>query len=223
MARRYARHPALAAWHINNEYGCHMSECHGEASTRAWRVWLKTKYGTLDRLNAAWSTAFWSQHYYAWDEILTPRRAPYHPNPSQQLDFKRFMSDAFLELCTMERDLLRAATPDVPITTNFMGFFKPLDQSVHEFFGGAAEVVATLEDHVAMGGYGSAVLECFNEAGIKTPVIRIAWPDQFIEHASSVDYLRNKHGLTVQNLVKLVGEKLGTGTATRSLSQVVAA
>jgi beta-galactosidase len=127
MARRYARHPALAAWHINNEYGCHMSECHGEASTRAWRVWLKTKYGTLDRLNAAWGTAFWSQHYYAWDEILTPRRAPYHPNPSQQLDFKRFMSDAFLELCTRERDLLRAATPDVPITTNFMGFFKPLD------------------------------------------------------------------------------------------------
>lgn len=127
MARRYAKHPALAAWHINNEYACHMSECHGEASTRAWRVWLRKKYGTLEKLNAAWGTAFWSQHYYAWDEILTPRRAPYHPNPTQQLDFKRFMSDAFLELCVTERDILRAATPAVPITTNFMGFFKPLD------------------------------------------------------------------------------------------------
>jgi beta-galactosidase len=127
FAQRYRRHPALLAWHVNNEYACHMSECHGEASTRAFRVWLKRRYRTLDALNAAWGTAFWSQHYYDWNEILTPRRAPYHPNPSQQLDFKRFMSDAFLELCTMERDILRAATPDVPITTNFMGFFKPLD------------------------------------------------------------------------------------------------
>ena len=127
LAQRYAQHPALAAWHINNEYGCHMSECHGEASTRAWRRWLRKKYGSLEKLNAAWGTAFWSQHYYAWDEILTPRRAPYHPNPTQQLDFKRFMSAAFLELCVAERDILRAATPAVPITTNFMGWFKPLD------------------------------------------------------------------------------------------------
>ena len=53
FAKRYAKHPALAVWHINNEYGCHMSECHGEASTRAWRGWLKKKYGTLEKLNAA--------------------------------------------------------------------------------------------------------------------------------------------------------------------------
>jgi beta-galactosidase len=127
FAQRYKRHPALLAWHINNEYACHMSECHGEASTRAFRAWLKRRYRSLDALNAAWGTAFWSQYYYDWNEILTPRRAPYHPNPTQQLDFKRFMSDAFRELCVMERDILRAATPDVPITTNFMGFFKPLD------------------------------------------------------------------------------------------------
>lgn len=80
-------------------------------------------------------------------------------------------------------------------------FFKPLDVAVHEFFGRSAEVVATLEDHVAMGGYGSAVLECFSEAGIGTPVVRLAWPDVFVEHASSVDYLRQKHGLTVERLV----------------------
>ncbi|MFM8358896.1 MAG: transketolase C-terminal domain-containing protein, partial [Verrucomicrobiota bacterium] len=56
-------------------------------------------------------------------------------------------------------------------------FFKPLDAAVHEFYGRSAEVVATLEDHVAMGGYGSAVLECFSDAGIGTPVLRLAWPD----------------------------------------------
>ncbi|MEO7414574.1 MAG: beta-galactosidase [Opitutaceae bacterium] len=127
FAQRYRKHPALLAWHINNEYACHLSECHSESSTRAFRAWLKRRYRSLEALNAAWGTAFWSQHYYEWNEILTPRRAPYHPNPTQQLDFKRFTSDAFLELCVMERDILRMATPAIPITTNFIGFFKPLD------------------------------------------------------------------------------------------------
>ena len=80
-------------------------------------------------------------------------------------------------------------------------YFKPLDREVHEFFGRASDVVATLEDHVAMGGYGSAVLECLSEAGIAVPVFRLAWPDQFVEHATTVDYLREKHGLTAENLV----------------------
>jgi beta-galactosidase len=127
IAQRYRRHPALASWHINNEYACHMQECHGEDSTRAFRDWLRDKYRTLSALNAAWGTAFWSQGYGAWDEILTPRRAPYHSNPTQCLDFKRFTSDAFLELYRMEAAILRAVTPDIPLSTNFMGFFKPLD------------------------------------------------------------------------------------------------
>jgi beta-galactosidase len=127
LAQRYRRHPALVAWHINNEYACHLPECHGADSTRAFRRWLRTKYRTLGALNAAWGTAFWSQGYGDWNEILTPRRAPYHSNPTQCLDFKRFTSEAFLELYRMEAAILRAATPRLPLTTNFMGFFKPLD------------------------------------------------------------------------------------------------
>lgn len=127
IAQRYRRHPALAAWHINNEYACHMQECHGADSTRAFRDWLRAKYRTLGALNAAWGTAFWSQGYGTWDEILTPRRAPYHSNPTQCLDFKRFTNDAFLALHRMELAILRETTPAVPVTTNFMGFFKPLD------------------------------------------------------------------------------------------------
>jgi 1-deoxy-D-xylulose-5-phosphate synthase len=69
-----------------------------------------------------------------------------------------------------------------------------------------------MEDHVLAGGYGSAVLESFNEAGIKTPVTRVAWPDQFIEHASSVDYLRNKYGLSVERVVSEVRNKLGSSS-----------
>ena len=64
-------------------------------------------------------------------------------------------------------------------------FTKPLDAGTTEFFGRAADVVVTLEDHVLMGGYGSAVLELFNEKRITTPVVRIGWPDQFIEHATA--------------------------------------
>lgn len=127
IANRYKDHPALAAWHINNEYACHMPECHGEESTTAFRRWLQNRYSDLNSLNDAWGTTFWSQIYTDWDEILTPREAPYFSNPTQQLDFKRFTSDAFLELLKIEKKILRHHTPDTPVTTNFMGFFKSLD------------------------------------------------------------------------------------------------
>jgi len=83
-------------------------------------------------------------------------------------------------------------------------FVKPLDAGVTEFFARAAEVLVTFEDHVLMGGYGSAVLELLNEKRITTPVIQMAWPDQFIEHASNVDDLRRKYGLTAENAVAKV-------------------
>jgi 1-deoxy-D-xylulose-5-phosphate synthase len=83
-------------------------------------------------------------------------------------------------------------------------FTKPLDAGTHEFFSRAAEVVVTLEDHVLPGGYGASVLELLNEKRITAPVVRIGWPDQFIEHATTVDHLRQKYGLTVENTVAQV-------------------
>jgi 1-deoxy-D-xylulose-5-phosphate synthase len=78
-------------------------------------------------------------------------------------------------------------------------FTKPLDADVHSSFAANADVIVTFEDHVLPGGYGSAVLELLNEKRIATPLVRIGWPDAFIEHASTVDYLRNKYGLTAEN------------------------
>ena len=127
IADRYKDHPALAMWHINNEYGCHVAECYCDVSAVHFREWLTARYGDLDTLNEAWGTAFWSQRYGDWGEILPPRSAPTFANPTQQLDFRRFSSDALLALYEMEKEILREATPDVPITTNFMGFFKPVD------------------------------------------------------------------------------------------------
>ena len=127
ISDRYKDHPALAMWHINNEYGCHVSECYCEVSATHFRKWLGERYGDLDSLNEAWGTAFWSQQYSDWEEILPPRTAPTFANPTQQLDFRRFSSDALLECFLLEKEILREAVPDIPITTNFMGFFKPLD------------------------------------------------------------------------------------------------
>lgn len=87
-------------------------------------------------------------------------------------------------------------------------FVKPLDEATTEFFGRAADVVVTLEDHALAGGYGSSVLELFNARGIRTPLVQIGWPDRFIEHATIVDELRRRHGLTVENLVAQVHERL---------------
>ena len=78
------------------------------------------RYGDVDRLNDAWGTAFWSQHYGAFDEVLPPRAAPAFPNPTQQLDFRRFSSDQLLANFVAERDVLHELSPGVPVTTNFM-------------------------------------------------------------------------------------------------------
>ena len=83
-------------------------------------------------------------------------------------------------------------------------FAKPLDAAVTETYGRSADVLVTLEDHVVMGGYGSAVLELFNEKRVTTPVVIMGWPDKFIEHASTVEDLRQKYGLTAEHLVARV-------------------
>jgi 1-deoxy-D-xylulose-5-phosphate synthase len=83
-------------------------------------------------------------------------------------------------------------------------FTKPLDAAAHETYGHEADLVVTLEDHVLIGGYGSAVLELFSEKHISTPVVRIGWPDKFIEHATTQDELRKKYGLSVENTVAKV-------------------
>ncbi|MGW4730891.1 beta-galactosidase [Streptomyces shenzhenensis] len=117
LAARYAGHPALTMWHINNEY-CTFD--YGDEAAAAFRRWLRARYGSLDALNTAWGTAFWSQGHDSWDGILPPRHTHYLKNPTQVLDFRRFTSDMLLECCTAERDIVARHTPHIPVTTNFM-------------------------------------------------------------------------------------------------------
>ncbi|MBC8324517.1 MAG: 1-deoxy-D-xylulose-5-phosphate synthase [Verrucomicrobia subdivision 3 bacterium] len=80
-------------------------------------------------------------------------------------------------------------------------FTKPIDEATTEYFAKTADQIVTLEDHVLPGGYGSVVSELLVEKGISTPLLRIGWPDQFIEHASSVNELREKYGLTSKAII----------------------
>jgi beta-galactosidase len=127
LAEHYRNHPAISLWHIDNEYACHISECFCDASVTAFRRWLQDRYRTLDNLNKAWGTAFWSQQYYDWQEIQAPRKTPASINPSQKLDWERFCSDSWLACFEGQKVILRQITPNLPLTTNFMSFHRPLD------------------------------------------------------------------------------------------------
>lgn len=124
LAARYADHPALTVWHINNEYCTH---CWCDGTAAHFRRWLSARHAGLDALNEAWGTAFWSQRYDSWEEILPPRRAQYMKNPGQVLDFKRFTSDALMECYVAERDIVARHTPHIPVTTNFMPLWSGQD------------------------------------------------------------------------------------------------
>jgi len=128
VAERYAQHPAVAMWHIGNEYGCHVPACYCEQSAAAFRRWLQARYGGLGELNEAWGGAVWSQDYTSWDQIGPPRTAPTFGNPAQQLDFARFSSAELLACYRAERAALAAHRVSQPVTTNFMGLFRPVDQ-----------------------------------------------------------------------------------------------
>ncbi|WP_166982635.1 beta-galactosidase [Paramicrobacterium fandaimingii] len=117
LADRYGSHPGLRGWHVHNEYG---TIDYGPHAAEAFRRWLRRKYDSLDALNAAWVTAFWSQHYDEWNDVLPPRATQYLHNPAQAVDFKRFNSDEMLEAYLEQKAEITASGSTAPVTTNFM-------------------------------------------------------------------------------------------------------
>ncbi len=129
MASRYGSHPDVVGWQIDNEFGCHgTARCYCGTCASAFRQWLKAKYDSLDELNQAWGTIFWSQTYGDWDEIEPPNLTPAEPNPSHVLDYYRFCSDTFYSYQQLQLTTLRALVGENQIlTTNFMSQFTDLD------------------------------------------------------------------------------------------------
>jgi beta-galactosidase len=138
MAARYASHPSVIGWQIDNEFGCHnTARCYCDDCASAFRLWLQERYGNLEALNQAWGAVFWSQTYTDWDQVEPPILTVTEPNPSQVLDYYRFSSDSNVAYQQIQVDLLRQAfqdyrgqavsRPDPFITHNCMGNFPDLN------------------------------------------------------------------------------------------------
>ncbi len=143
VGTRYGNHPAVRLWHVSNELGCHNALCYCDVSADAFRLWLETRYRSIDELNRAWGTAFWSQHYSEWADILPPRLTLSTGNPAQALDFSRFSSDELLSMYRAEADLLRTLS-SAPVTTNFMITAHIRTQ---DYFAWAPHVDVVANDH----------------------------------------------------------------------------
>lgn len=130
LAERYRDHPAVLIWHVSNEYGGY---CYCDNCATAFRTWLEQRYGTLDAVNKAWNTRFWGHTFYDWEDIVVPNALSeeWAGNRTNfqgiSLDYRRFQSDSLLDCYKLERDELKRITPDIPVTTNLMGFYPELD------------------------------------------------------------------------------------------------
>ena len=130
LAERYQSYDNIVAWHISNEYG---GECYCENCERAFRKWLQEKYQTIDAVNEAWDTAFWGHTFYDFEDIVLPNMLSEHFAVNRttfqgiSLDYRRFNSESILDCYRLEYDTIHAITPHIPITTNLMGNYQPLD------------------------------------------------------------------------------------------------
>lgn len=124
LAKRYANHPGVILWHISNEFS---GECYCPLCQAAFRNWLKKKYGTLEKLNEAWWTPFWSHTYTDWEQVVPPMPNGETNVHGLNLDWKRFATDQTLDFFNMEKETVQSVNPDIPVTTNMMEFWENLN------------------------------------------------------------------------------------------------
>lgn len=110
LAQRYAHNPHIHAWQIDNEYGDHDTIfSYGAEDEKAFRLWLKEKYGHIDKLNHAWGTLFWSMNYQNFEQIELPNQLVEEPSPTHLLDYRRFASDQVISYNKLQVDIIKKA------------------------------------------------------------------------------------------------------------------
>lgn len=124
LAERFSSHPAVILWHISNEI---QGECHCPLCQAAFRDWLKERYGSLNALNEAWWTAFWSHTYTDWEQIESPSPIGETTIHGLTLDWKRFCTQQTADFLLNEILPLKAVNPAIPVTTNMMGWYDGID------------------------------------------------------------------------------------------------
>ena len=128
LATRYGKHPAIAAWQTDNEYGCHDTIISYSKSARAaFRLWLAAKYAKIEALNQAWGNVFWSMEYRSFEEIDPPVETVTEANPAHRQDWARFASDEVAAFDRVQTDILRAHSPGKDVLHNYMGMFTAFD------------------------------------------------------------------------------------------------
>ena len=149
LAERYGQRSNLVLWHVSNEFG---GACYCGLCQNAFRYWLKGKYQTLENLNKAYWATFWSHTYTNWDQVVAPSPRGDQNLLGLNLDWHRFVSDQTIDFYEAEAEVLREVTPDIKITTNFMGG-NPDDE--HVFFDLDYQKFAEHVDIVSWDSYPS--------------------------------------------------------------------
>jgi beta-galactosidase len=127
LAEHYKQHQAVIGWQIDNELNCHVNVSFAASDHEAFRLWCRERYKTLDSLNQAWGTVFWSQTYTDWTQIWLPRPTATYQNPSLLLDFFRFTSEMTVQFAVMQSEILRSIAPHQFVTHNTFRGVENLD------------------------------------------------------------------------------------------------
>jgi beta-galactosidase len=169
VAERYGKHPAVAFWQTDNEFGCHNTVVsYSPAALQRFRGWLKHRYGTIDALNTAWGTVFWSMEFRGFDEIDLPVATVTEAHPTHRLDYRRFASDEVARYNRMQTEIIRAHSPQRPVAHNFMQLFTEFDH-----YKVAADLDIATWDSYPLG----ALEEQWFDPAIKSKWLRTGHPD----------------------------------------------
>lgn len=118
LSKRYGKHPAVLAWHISNEYG---GACNCEFCKNQFRTFLRERYGTVEKLNKAWWTTFWSHTYTDFEQVEPPSEMGDSSLKGLNLDWRRFVSHQTVDFMSAEIEAIKEYS-DLPVTTNMMPF-----------------------------------------------------------------------------------------------------